>query len=108
MIAPALVTAWVGSLVAVSRLENVGVAKVGGFYRFPSFEFCKAERCQQDYSAMKATWLKSKLAKTRHAIGAPLIIVFRGGRCIAGAAGFTTQLQSIHQIQCDPFDAAVN
>ena len=63
MIAPALVTASMGSLVAVSRLENVGVAKVGGFYRFPSFEFCKAERCQQDYSAMKTTGLKSKFAR---------------------------------------------
>ena len=62
MIAPALVTAWVGSLVAVSRLENVGVAKVGGFYRFPSCKSCKAERCQRDYSAMKTTRLKSKFA----------------------------------------------
>ena len=82
MIAPALVTASMGSLVAVSRLENVGVAKVGGFYRFPSFEFCKAERCQQDYSAMKATWLKSKLAKEHAMPLARRSLLF----CAAGAA----------------------
>jgi hypothetical protein len=63
VIAPAMVTASTGSLLAVSQLENAGVAKVDGFYRFPSFESCKAERCQWDYSAMKATRLKSKLAK---------------------------------------------
>jgi hypothetical protein len=63
VIAPALVTASTGSVLAVSRLEKVGVAKVDGFYRFPSFESCKGERCQRDYSAMKATRLKSKLAK---------------------------------------------
>jgi hypothetical protein len=82
VIAPALVTAWVGSLVAVSRLENVGVAKVGGFYRFPPFGFCKAERCQQDYSAMKATWLKSKLAKEHAMPLARRSLLF----CAAGAA----------------------
>ena len=62
MIAPALVTASTGSLLAVSQLENVGFVKVDGFYRFPSFKSCKAERCQQDYSAMKTTGLKSKFA----------------------------------------------
>jgi hypothetical protein len=34
-IAPALVTPSTGSLLAVSQLENVWVAKVDGFYRFP-------------------------------------------------------------------------
>jgi len=62
VIAPALVTASTGSLLAVSQLENVGVAEVDGFYRFPSFESCEAERCQRDYSAMKATRFESKLA----------------------------------------------
>ena len=85
MIAPALVTASTGSLVAVSRLEDVGVAKVGGFYRFPSFEFCKAERCQQDYSAMKATRLKSELAKDHAMPLARRSLLF----CAAGAALLT-------------------
>ena len=32
--------------------EEAGNAEVDGFYRFPSFEACKGERCQRGYSAM--------------------------------------------------------
>jgi hypothetical protein len=62
VIAPSLVTSSTGAFHASSLLETVGVAEVDGFYRFPSFKSCKAERCQRDYSAMKTTGLKSKLA----------------------------------------------
>ena len=60
MIAPSLVTSSTGAFHAFSLVETVGVAGVDGFYRFPSFKSCKAERCQQDYSAMK-THLKGDL-----------------------------------------------
>jgi hypothetical protein len=63
VIAPSWVTSSTGAFYASSLFETVGVAEVDGFYRFPSFKSCKAERCQRDYSAMKATRLKSKLAK---------------------------------------------
>ena len=62
MIALSLVTSSTGAFHASSLLETVGVAEVDGFYRFPSFKSCKAERCQRDYSAMKTTGLKSKFA----------------------------------------------
>ena len=72
-IAPYWVTFSTGSLLAISLLENVGRAEVEGFYRFPSFESCEAERCQRDYSAMNVKRLKSKLAK-EHARGKPLMM----------------------------------
>src|SRR5215831_4501750 len=34
-------------------LRNAGKAEVDGFYRFPSFEPCEGERCQQGYSAKR-------------------------------------------------------
>ena len=61
--ATSLMTALMGSLIVISLFESAGVAKVDGFYCFPSFEFCKADLCQQDYAARKATPLESKLAK---------------------------------------------
>jgi hypothetical protein len=61
--APQLTAFPAGFLLAVRLFENVGVAKVDGFYRFPSFESRKAERCQRDYSATKTTQLESKFAK---------------------------------------------
>ena len=72
VIAPYLVTSSTGSWLAISLVENVGRAEVEGFYRFPSFESCEAERCQRDYSAVKVKWLKSKSAK-EHARGKPLL-----------------------------------
>ncbi len=62
MMDPPLVTPLTGAFQASSLVETVGVSEVDGFYRFPSFKSCKAERCQQDYSAMKTTGLKSKFA----------------------------------------------
>ena len=53
MIALPLVTASTGAFHASSLVETVEVAEVDGFYRFPSFKSCKAERCQRGYSAMK-------------------------------------------------------
>jgi hypothetical protein len=63
VIAPSWVASSTGAFHASSLLETVGVAEVDGFYRFPSFKSCKAERCQRDYSAMKTTGLKSKFAE---------------------------------------------
>ena len=40
-----------GSIIGLTDLENAGHAEVGGFYRFPSFEPSKEERCQRGYSA---------------------------------------------------------
>jgi len=73
LIAPSWVTPSTGSWPAISLVEDVGHAEVEGFYRFPSFESCEAERCQRDYSAMMVKRLKSKLAKAR-ARGRPLMM----------------------------------
>jgi hypothetical protein len=40
-----------GSIINSADLEHAGYAEVDGFYRFPSFELCEGERCQQGYSA---------------------------------------------------------
>ena len=69
MMDPPLVTPSTGAFQASSLVETVGVAEVDGFYRFPSFNSCKAERCQRDYSAMKTMRLKSKF-EGDHARGA--------------------------------------
>jgi hypothetical protein len=85
--ATSLMTALMGSLIVISLFESAGVAKVDGFYRFPSFEFCKAERCQQDYAARKATPLESKLAK-EHAMSLArrsLYFARRARHCWRGA-----------------------
>ena len=47
-------TSSTGPFNAASPFEAAGAAEVDGFYRLPSFNSCEAERCQQDYSAMKA------------------------------------------------------
>jgi hypothetical protein len=108
VIAPSWVTSSTGAFHASSLLETVGVAKVDGFYRFPSFESCKAERCQRDYSARKATPLKSKLTKEHVMPSARRSLWFCAAAAALLARGGCHTTAMDRPIQCDSFGAPVN
>jgi hypothetical protein len=75
VIAPQFVTSSTGSLLAGSLLENVGLARVDGFCRFPSFESWEVERCQRDCSATSGL---SNLSAVSHAtLGFRLLLLER-------------------------------
>jgi len=49
-----------GSTINSAAFEDDGYAEVDGFYRFPSFESHKGERCQRDYSAAHPQFVSAK------------------------------------------------
>jgi hypothetical protein len=49
-------------MIDLADLENAGYAEVDGFYRFPCFEPCKVERCQQGYSAFQSDAISSRVS----------------------------------------------